>query len=122
MLTALYLLRAQPMKVGQKICLEAYGGRKMWKVDGAIAARETIDTPLGRFPTVRIDMAATRIDDANIRRAAHVWISDDDRRLPLVALGEARGKTIRAQLIDTNQLPRKRAQGADPAHRNAIGR
>lgn len=121
LLTSLFFLRAQPLRQGQPICAEVYAGRKMWKVTGSVAARETIDTPLGRFPTVRIDATAVRIDDANARRAAHLWLTDDDRRLPVVAIGEVRGRTLRAQLTDASSLPRKRAQAAE-TRRNAIGR
>jgi hypothetical protein len=31
-----------------------------------------------------------------------VWVSDDDRRLPLVAIGEMRGKVIRATLTSAS--------------------
>jgi hypothetical protein len=49
---------------------------------------------------VRIDSTATRQDDPSVKRAAHVWVTDDNRRLPLVAIGDVRGKTIRAQLVE----------------------
>lgn len=120
LMTSLYLIRAQPMKAGSPICVEAYAGRRMWKLEGTVAARETIDTPLGRFATMRIDATASRVDDPNVKRAAHVWVSDDDKRLPLVAIGEVRGKTIRAQMVEASSLPKRRAQ--NDSRRNAIGR
>ena len=72
----------------------------MWTLAGAIGPREQIETPVGKFTAVRIDTVATRQDDPNVKRASHVWVTDDDRRLPLVALGDVRGKTIRAQLVE----------------------
>lgn len=100
MLSTFFFLRALPLKTGTPICLEVYAARKMWSMVGAVGPRERIETPLGRFETVRVDATATRLDDAAIKRAAHVWITDDDRRLPVVAVGEVRGKTIRAQLVE----------------------
>jgi len=98
-LSTLFVLRAQPLKLGSPICMEVYAGRKIWKLTGSIAAKETISTPLGpKLASVRIDAEAVRLDDPRVQRAAHVWVSDDARRLPLVAIGEMRGKTIRAQL------------------------
>jgi len=97
MISTLYLLRR--LRLHQPLCLEVFAGRKVWKLTGEIAARESIDTPLGRLPSLRFDGDAVRLDDANVHRTAHVWISDDERRLPLVAVGEMKGKTIRAQLI-----------------------
>ena len=93
-------LRAQPLKTGTPVCAEVYAARKMWTFSGAVGPREQIETPLGKFNAVRIDMTATRQDDPNVKRGAHVWVTDDDRRLPLVAVGEVRGKTIRAQLVE----------------------
>ncbi len=107
-LSTLYFLRAQPMKPGSPVCLEVYAGRRIWRVLGQIGGRETIDTPLGRMPSVRIDADAVRVDDPKVKRAAHVWVSDDDRRLPLVAVGEVRGKVIRAQLIEATGNGKRR--------------
>src|SRR5207244_2543063 len=57
-LSTLYVLRAQPMKLGQPLCIEVFAGRKIWRVEGKFVERETIDTPLGRFVTVRMDAVA----------------------------------------------------------------
>lgn len=97
MISTLYLLRR--LRLHQPVCLEVFAGRKIWKLTGELAARESIETPLGRLPSLRFDGEAVRLDDANVRRTAHVWISDDERRLPLAAIGEVKGKTIRAQLV-----------------------
>ena len=101
-ISTLYLLRAQQMKPGSPVCVEVFAGRKIWKVSGQMAARETIETPLGKFATLRVDAEAVRTDDPRVKRAAHVWVSDDEKRLPLIAVGEVRGKVIRAQLVSTS--------------------
>jgi Protein of unknown function (DUF3108) len=98
-LSTLFVLRAQPMKPGAPICMEVYAGRKVWKLTGQVSGRESIDTPLGKMNAIRIDADAVRTDDEKVKRSAHVWVSDDARRLPLVAIGEMKGKTLRAQLI-----------------------
>ena len=110
-LSTLYLLRAQPLKEGAPVCVEVVAGRKIWRLTGAVGGREIIETPLGKFSTVRIDAVAVRADDGNVKRGAHVWVTDDARRLPLVAIGDVRGKTIRAQLVQ--------ASGGGPALRMA---
>ena len=98
-LSTLYLLRAQPMKPGQPVCIEVFAGRKVWRLQGQVAARETIDTPLGKFATLRVDAEATLANDGRVKRGAHIWVTDDARRLPLVAIAEIRGRVIRAQLV-----------------------
>ena len=101
-LSTLYLIRAQPLSPGQQVCVEVFAGRKLWRVSGQVSAREVIDTPLGKFATLRVDATAVRTDDPNVKRGAHVWVTDDARRLPLVAIGDVKGKTIRAQLYSFN--------------------
>jgi hypothetical protein len=127
MLSTLYLLRGQVP--GRSVCVDVYAGRKVWRLQGSMAAGEDIETPLGKFKTLRFDGNATRLDDANVTRAAHVWVSDDARRLPLVAVGEVKLKTIRAQLVEaTGASARAAPARKDPASRNpprvgaAIGR
>ena len=98
MLSTLYLLRGQAP--GRSVCADVYAGRKVWRLEGTMVPGEEIETPLGKFKTLRFDGTATRFDDTNVQRSAHVWVSDDGRRLPLVAIGEVKGKTIRAQLVE----------------------
>ena len=109
-ISTFYVLRAQPMKAGSPVCLEVFAGRKIWKVTGAVGPRETITTPIGRFATVRIDTDSVRTDDPRVRRSAHVWVTDDERRLPLVAVGEVKGKVLRAQLtqVSGSRVARRR--------------
>jgi hypothetical protein len=97
-LSTLFVFRSQPLKPGTPLCLEVYAGRKIWRLTGQVAAKESIDTAMGKMAAVRIDADAVRTDDPKTKRSAHVWVSDDARRLPLVAIGEMRGKTLRAQL------------------------
>jgi uncharacterized protein DUF3108 len=106
MISTLYVLRLLPL--GQPVCMEVFAGRKVWRLSGQMAARETIDTPLGRFRTLRFDGDAVWLDDARLKRTAHVWVSDDDRHLPLVAVGEVRGKVIRAQLVSAPGTRRRK--------------
>ena len=124
LLSALYLLRAQPIKPGAPICLEVYAGRKIWRVQGEVGAREEIDTPLGHFATVRMDATAARTDDPKIVRTAHVWVSDDDRRLPLVAIAEVRGRVLRAQLTAASggTVKLRARVTREDHHRAGIGR
>ena len=89
MISALFVLRL--LRLGQPVCMEVFAGRKVWKLPGQMAARESIDTPLGRFDTLRFDGDAVGLDDPTARRArAHVWVTDDERHLPLVASGDVK--------------------------------
>ena len=101
MLSGLFVLRRQPLTPGARLCAEIYAARRMWRVDGTVADKvEMVDSPLGKVQAIRLDAVATRLDDARVVRKAHVWVTTDERRLPVVILGEIRGRYIRAQLAE----------------------
>jgi hypothetical protein len=127
MLSTLYVVRAQPL--AKPVCFDVYAGRKVWRVAGQMAGRESIETPLGKFSSLRFDGAATRLDDATVQRPVHIWVTDDAHRLPLVAMGEVKGKTFRAQLVEatgagySRRAPRaQQEQRGTPRVGAAIGR
>lgn len=125
LVSTFYLLREQPLTPGAPFCLDVYAGKKMWRVSGQAAAREEIDTPLGHLPSVRIDISASRIDDPKVVRTAHVWVSDDARKLPLVAIAEIHGRVLRAQLTKVTggrTAPRARASREEHPGTSGIGR
>jgi len=103
-LSTIYVLRLLPMN--QPVCLEVFATRKIWKLTGKMAAKETIETPLGRFSSLRFEGEAVRVDDPTVKRAALLWVSDDERRLPLAGIAEVRGKTIRVQVVSAPGMRR----------------
>jgi hypothetical protein len=107
---AVYLMRNLPMKQDLPICFDVYGIRKLWRVSGKIVAKEHVSLPLGEFDAWHMAGEAVRLDDHNLRREIHVWITDDDRRLPLAALGSIDLGAIRATLTGFTRPGDKRAK------------
>ena len=95
---AIHLLRAIPMKEGQTLCLDVYGIRRFWRVWGTVQPREHVSMPVGEFEAWHLAGEAAPLDMPNARREMHVWISDDERRLPLAALGMIDMGAVRATL------------------------
>lgn len=97
-LSAFYALRALDLAEGQSLCFDAYGIRHHWRVSGTVKGVETVKVPAGVFQAFRIEGQAQRVDDPRKTREVHVWISADERRLPLAALGVMDLGPVRAQL------------------------
>lgn len=93
-----HLLRSLQLKEGQKLCVDVYGIRSIWRVWGKILPREHVSIPLGEFETWHLAGEAARLDIPNARREVHVWVTDDARRLPLAALGMIDLGAVRATL------------------------
>lgn len=93
-----FLFRQLAMKPGQKMCFDAYGIRRMWRVWGTIVGKEHVSLPVGEFEAWHLEGTAVRMDNLQVRREIHYWISDDPRRLPLAALGSIDLGAVRATL------------------------
>ena len=104
--SAFLLLRAAPQTQGAPLCLQTFAMRKLWRMAGAVGPRESIETPLGKLDTVRLDLVSTRTDDASVTRMAKFWVTTDARRLPVAAIVEMRGKVFRAQLVKVTRAKR----------------
>jgi hypothetical protein len=95
---AVYMLRQIPMKEGLPVCFDVYGVRRMWRMSGSVVKREHVTLPLGEFEAWHLAGTAVRLDRPSMTREVHVWISDDERRLPLAAVGTIDLGSVRATL------------------------
>lgn len=96
---AVYLMRQLPLKANDRLCFDVYGIRTLWRLSGSVVAREHVSLPLGEFEAWHLAGTAIRLDDHRMRREIHVWLTDDEKRLPLAALGSIDLGTIRATLV-----------------------
>jgi hypothetical protein len=97
-LSMIYYLRMVNLAAGPQR-FTVYADGKTYAVDVAIARRETITVPAGRFRTVVIEpkMQAGglfRDEDSQLT----IWFSDDERRLPVRIRSEVKIGTITASL------------------------
>jgi hypothetical protein len=95
---AVYLLRQLPLKEGLPVCFDVYGIRRLWRLTGTVLKREHISLPLGLFDAWYLNGTAVRLDKPTQKREIHGGISDDARRLPLVAVGTLDLGAVRATL------------------------
>jgi Protein of unknown function (DUF3108) len=113
---AIYLLRQLPMKEGLSVCFDVYGIRRLWRMNGTVVKREHISLPIGEFDAWYLTGTAVRLDKPTQKREVHVWISDDARRLPLVAVGTIDLGAVRATLTSYSrpgEKQKKASQGKE---------
>ncbi|HEY0097135.1 MAG TPA: DUF3108 domain-containing protein [Archangium sp.] len=112
---AIYMLRQLPLKEGMPLCFDVYGVRRMWRMTGSVVKREHVSLPLGEFDAWHLEGTAVRLDNPKMKREVHVWITDDDRRLPLAAVGTIDLGAVRATLTSYSRPGEKakQAQGKE---------
>jgi hypothetical protein len=81
-------------------------GKRLWHNVIQVTDTEEIETELGEFEAVRIDGMGTQMTHALLKdlnkepRQYTAWISNDERRLPLLLLAKTEYGDIRVELID----------------------
>jgi hypothetical protein len=82
-LSAIYVLRALPLRQGLKLNMPVADNGQFYKVQIEITSRETITTPYGTYPAWRVTPVILTQAGKPAGEKMGLWISDDARRLPL---------------------------------------
>jgi len=83
-LSALYFFRTLQMPLpGKSAIIKVYEGGKNWDLEVKVLGKETIDTPVGSFNTVKT-LVMARYEGVFLNKGdITVWFTDDDRRVPV---------------------------------------
>ncbi len=103
-LSGAMLALSLPMAPGDHYAMDLFTGSTRYIFDFKVEAREKITTQLGTFDAYRLTPAVDYESDngklSDSATAIVIWVSADDRRLPLRAQSQAFIGTIRADLIE----------------------
>ena len=97
-LGATYLLRSLNLKPGLPLCFDVFAMRHLWRVWGTVEDIEKVPSPLGEVDAFHIHGTAARLDQHTMQRELHMWITADDRRIPVGAMGGIDLGPVRATL------------------------
>jgi hypothetical protein len=102
-LSTIYYLRAARLVPGERLCFDLVANRRFWRLEATVAAkREKVETPAGKFDTVRVDATTRRADRPEDRaRPIHLWFSTDPRHLPVAIVSEIDLGPVSATLAST---------------------
>jgi hypothetical protein len=82
-LSAIYVMRAIPMKPGASITMPVADSGRVYNVKITIGQREAVKTGIGTVNAWKLTPVVTDDKGKPAGRAMAVWISDDERRLPV---------------------------------------
>jgi hypothetical protein len=80
---ALQRLRFQRPELGQSVQIPLSNGKKAGAVKVDAQEREEVSTPLGKFKVIRYEVFMFNDVIINKKARLYVWLTDDDRRLPV---------------------------------------
>jgi hypothetical protein len=82
-LSAIYVLRAIPLKQGASITMPVTDSGRIYKVQVTVGGREPLRAAGQTMNAWRITLSATDDKGKSAGRPMSMWISDDERKLPL---------------------------------------
>ncbi len=121
-ISSFYYLRTQPLRTGDEIRVDLFSRGKIYRLQVAVQGLDSIETEVGTFQAFRLQPAMREEgsgEDHN-RGKLFVWISDDSRRLPVMAktLLPIGSVTARLRQISPGGLP---AGDGEPRTASASG-
>ncbi len=105
-LSSFYFLRTKELEVGGRYTFDVGTSREVWPLEVTVEGRERIRVPAGRFDTL-IVVPEIREEDGIFRKARgslKIWVTDDERRIPVLMRCRIPIGSISAVLIE-KELP-----------------
>jgi hypothetical protein len=96
---------SMPMAPGQHYAFDVFTGSTRYIFDLKVGPRAKITTPLGTFDAYPVTPAVDYESDGKLSESATgtvIWVSADERRLPLRAESQAFFGTVRADLVQAS--------------------
>jgi hypothetical protein len=100
-ISAPYYARTQPLKAGESIRFPISDEGETYKLTVNVHPAEEVETPLGRFKAIKLEPLVFG-EGRLIRKDGEmfVWVSDDERRVPVAARIKSGFGTLAVQLIE----------------------
>jgi hypothetical protein len=97
-LTCFFHVRYLPLQVGKSVYAQIFDNKKYYRVEVQVLKKEEIETPLGKFNTILIKPILLT-EGIFIRKGdVLIWLTDDDRRLPVLLKTKVKVGAIMATL------------------------
>jgi len=104
-LSSFFYYRTVALQVGTSSFIEIFDCKKLWNTEVQVLRREEIVTPLGRFKTVLIK-PIMKFEGIFARTGdMFIWLTDDDRRLPVQMKSKVRIGSITVTLVGGSYWP-----------------
>jgi len=101
-MSAFYFVRTMPLTVGDTTRFSAVSGKKRYELKVLVHGREQLKTAIGTVNTVKVEPVLDGDGIFNSKGRIFIWLTDDDRRIPVlmqceIALGSIKAKLIKAE-------------------------
>jgi hypothetical protein len=103
-LSSFYIIRTLPLRVGQSVHLHTFSNGKTYDVEVQILRRERVEAYWGTVDALVVRPLMRFQEILRQKGEVLIWVTDDDRRLPIRMKTEIKVGSIEATLIDVKSL------------------
>ena len=101
-MSAFYLVRTLPLEAGQTSKFAAVSGTKRYELKVLVHGKEDLKTSVGKVKTIKVEPVLDGDGIFNSKGRIFIWLTDDDRRIPVlmeceIALGSIKAKLLKVE-------------------------
>ena len=101
-MSAFYLVRTLPLKVGEVSRFSAVSGKKRYELKVLVHGREKVKSVLGEVQCIKVEPVLDGDGIFVSKGRIFIWLTDDERRIPVlmeceIALGSIKAKLLSAK-------------------------
>lgn len=97
-LSSLYYVRTQPLKVGQALRVMAYGDGRLYPMTVKVLRKEKVKVRAGKFRCIVVEPMLQSEGIFKQDGRLRVWLTDDERRLPVLMKSKVKIGSIDCRL------------------------
>ena len=103
-----YYARHMPLQVGKSYVVTVLDGKKVEQVEVRALRKERVKTVMGELDTIVIRPMVKSEGVFEGKGAVHIWLTDDNRRIPVRAQTKVTVGSVTANLIGGSHVPASR--------------
>lgn len=100
--SSFYYVRHQPLEPGKSFYINVLDSKKLHRIEIRVLKRERVSVPAGTFNTVKVEPMVKPVGVFEGKRGAYIWLTDDDRRIPVKAQTKVTVGSVTAVLTGGN--------------------
>jgi hypothetical protein len=98
-LSCFFYVRTLPLEVGKSVFINLFDSKKYYSVEIQVIRKENIKTSLGNYDSILIKPIMRSEGIFSRKGDIYIWLSDDERRIPLMLQSKVAVGSIKATLV-----------------------
>lgn len=97
--SSFYFVRHQSLAPGKSIYLNVLDSKQLHRIEVRVLRKERVKVPAGEFATIVLEPMVKSEGVFEGKRGAYIWLTDDERRIPVKVQTKVRVGSVTAVLV-----------------------